>query len=78
MAGVVKGYQMAAHSGIPCGIHERSAGRRLISLEGGNRGMEQCGLRGARRYGDFNPNSWARFDPCIANEAQIALSGPVA
>ena len=37
------GCKMPALSRRPVSLHEYSTGRRLTSLEGGNRGMLQCG-----------------------------------
>jgi len=39
----VKGCKMPAPSRRPVSLHKHSTGRRLTSLEGGNRGTKRCG-----------------------------------
>ena len=49
----VKGCKMPAPSRRPVSSREHSTGRRLTSLEGGNRGVLRCGYFNVSGYGDL-------------------------
>ena len=62
MTAFVKGCKMPASSRRPVSLHTYSTGRRLTSLEGGNRGMLARGHGRQSRYGDSSFDFSVRGD----------------
>ena len=61
-SGSVKGCKMPAPNRKHVRIRKDSTGRRLTSLEGGNRGMLRCGYFSVPGYGDLKVVFAVRVD----------------
>jgi len=58
---------MPAPGRRPVSLHEHSTGRRLTSLEGGNRGVLRCGYFNVSGYGDLKAAFSVKIDNAAAH-----------